>query len=333
VAPLNQTAGVVELRNHIAMHQSHNIPWHLISSNFEFKENDKSFTPPFLGLVSKDNPNTLQEINHFVRKFAQAIRTFSDTERAKYPDQKLQSEGNVFSDELKKKYPEYLNDANQRIEYWIQSANRKVAIYGTDNGDLADIVKILLYENELPILIMMARHPNIPIARLQEFGYYNVGFSRVMDSALRAYLYFNVAEATNTLTNGKYTYSKEYGDLLKDVATVNYYSAQEIPHHQFLQSCGVYGYEHSYDTCQGFIGINRNRDEGEWSRDLHVHKDFGRLKEYLKTLFALLYRYDLLLRECEIEPRWEWEIAGRFPINKVISWASKFYYIFLVDII
>jgi len=316
---------MVELCNHLAMHQSHNIPWHLISSNFEFKENDKSFTPPFTGLVSKDNPNTLQEINHFVRKFAQAIRTFSDTERAKYPDQKLLSEGNVFSDELKKKYPEYLNDTNQRIEYWIDSA-----IYESINRDTADVVKILLYENEMPILIMMAHHPKISIIRLQEFGYDNDGFSRVMDSALQAYLYFNVAEATNTLTNGKYTHAKEYASLLMDV---NYGSALEIPHHQFLQSCGVYGYEHSYDRSQGFIGINRNRDEGEWSRDLHFHKDFGRLKDYLKKLFALLYRYDLLLRECEIEPRWEWEIAGRFPINKVISWTSMFYYIFLVDII
>jgi len=316
---------MVVLCNHIAMHQSHNIPWHLITPNFEFKENDKSFTPPFTGLLPKDNPNTLQEIKHFIRKFAQAIRTFSDTERAKYPDQKLQSEGDVFSDELKKKYPEYLNDTNQRIEYWIKSMHREPGVYyhSTENEDLADVIKILLYENELPILIMIAHHPNIPIARLREIGYYNTGISRVMDSALRAYLYLNVAEATNTLTNGKYTHSLEYGYMLTEVATMNYQSAQEIPHHQFLRSCGVYD--------QGFIGIKGK--EWEWARDLYVHKDFGLLKEYLKTLFALLYRYDLLLRECGIEPRWELEIARRYPMNKVISWDGVFYYIYPVDII
>jgi hypothetical protein len=287
------------------MHQSHNIPWHLISSNFEFKENDRRFTPPRTGLVSKDNPNASQELNHFIRKFAQAIRTFSETERAKYPDQKLLYEGNVFSDELKMKYPDYLNDTNQRIQYWMRPANPPSMeyhpIYGHDiNSDIGDIVKILLYENELAILIMMAHHPNIPIARLNRFfGSPHTGFCRLMETALRAYLYFNSAEATNTFANGEYTRADEYQQFtLYERILGNY--------HHVLLSCDVYD--------QKFI------DDNPWVFDIHLQKDLGFLKEYIKTLFAILYRYDLLLRECGIEPGWETEIAKWYPINKIIGW-------------
>jgi len=297
------------------MHQSHNIPWHLISANLEFKENDRRFTPPRTGLASKNNPNASQELKHFTRKFAQAIRTFSDTERAKYPDQKLLYEGNVFSDELKMKYPEYLNDSNQKIQYWIQraepgSTGDYQAVYGTSNGDLADVVKILLYENELPILIMMAHHPNIPIARLHHLSWgHHFGFSRLMESALRAYLFFNAAEAANTLANGEYTHADEYRVLLMEVGMSMDYPAQQVPHHHFFRSCGVY---------DQVIGTSSRH------RDIHVHKDIDLLKEYLKTLFALLYRYDLLLRECAIEPSWELEISRNYPINKVISWEDRY---------
>ncbi|KAJ2921107.1 hypothetical protein H1R20_g15984, partial [Candolleomyces eurysporus] len=34
------------------------------------------------------------------------------------------------------------------------------------------------------------------------------------------------------------------------------------------------------------------------------------LDEYLKLNFALLYKYDMVLRECGMEPEWEREIVG-----------------------
>ena len=290
------------------MHQSHNIPWHLITANLEFKENDRRFTPPRTGLASKNNPNASQELKHFTRKFAQAIRSFSDTERAKYPDQKLLDEGNVFSDELKTKYPEYLNSSNQKIQYWIQCAERGSERGGFGwSGNLSEVVKILLYENELSTLIMMAHHPNIPIARLHRLSWdHDAGFCRIMETALRAYLFFNAAEATNTLANGEYTHGNEYQMLFMDEGMLSGYPHQQVPHHHFLRSCGVY---------DGTI---------PQYRDIHVHKDIGLLKEYLKTLFALLYRYDLLMRECGIEPSWELEISRNYPINKVISWEDRY---------
>ena len=315
------------------MHQGHNIPWDLVTSNFEFRENDRRFTPPFSGLVSKNKPNASQELKHFIRKFAQAIRTFSDTERAKYPEVNLHIEGNIFSDELKEKYPEYLNDENQRIEYWIQSAKPRFVYtsegklkedvgieYGTGNGDLADVVKILLYENEMSTLLMMAHHPKIPIASLHNLSWgHHFGFSRVMESALRAYLFFNAAEATNILASGEYTHSDEYGSLLSEVGWTMDYPAQQVPHQQFLRSCEVYS-EGGFTRTQ--LKEGGNWYDRDWAHDLYVHRDLGLLKGYMKSLFSLLYRYDLLLRECAIEHSWELEIAKRYPINRVIRWLD-----------
>jgi hypothetical protein len=225
---------------------------------------------------------------------------------------------------LKKRYPEYLNDQNQRIDYWIQSAKPRLTFtskeaagiqYGTGNGDLADVVKILLYENELSTLIMMAHHPKIPIASLHHLSWgHHFGFSRVMESALRAYLFFNAVEATNTLATGEYTHSDEYGSLLSEVGMSMDFPAQQVPHQHFLRSCGVY-------SDGGFIRTllkdGKSWHDRDWARDLHVHSNLGLLKEYVKTLFALLYRYDLLLRECAIEPDWESEIANCYPLNRV----------------
>jgi hypothetical protein len=133
-----------------------------------------------------------------------------------------------------------------------------------------------------------------------------------METALRAYLYFNAAEATDTLANGEYTRADEYRWLLMEEGMlVNYPGLQEVPHHHFLRSCGLY-------------------DKENIEANPHVHKDLGLLKEYIKTLFAILYRYDLLLRECGIEPGWESEIATWYPINKVIRYV---YYVFPVDLI
>ncbi len=232
----------------------------------------------------------------------------------------LPNEGNLFSDELKKKYPGFFNDQNQRIEYWIWRAkagfsssgprkNGEETIgYGWAEGDLAYVVEILLYENEMSTLIMMAHHPKIPIASLHKLGCgYYIGFSRVMQSALRAYMFFNSAEATNILANGEYTYSDGYESLLREVAA----SMNQAPHRHFLQSCGLFDESGFFKT----FSIH----DPDWMRGVYVHTNLDPLHEYLKTLFSLLYRYDLLLRECEIEPGWESEFAHVYPINKVIK--------------
>ncbi len=313
------------------MHQGHNIPWTLIESNFEFKQNDTRFTPPFNGLVSTNKQNVSKELRHFIHKFVQAIWTFSDTERAKYPTQiKLVSEGNLFSDGLRNKYPEYLNEENQRTEYWIRRAKKRrydsegiIAedrlLYDTTDGDLADVVKVLLYENEMESLLMMANHPEIPVGTLHHLSWgHHFGFSRVKESAIRSYLFFNAAEATGILHTGQYTLSDNYESVLSDMGGCMDFPAQQIPHQEFLKLCGVFD--------DNFLGGRRWIDRS-WVKDVYLHLNHGLLKEHMKTLFALIYRYDVLMKECALDPLLDLEIAQCCPINRVVkvekNWSER----------
>jgi hypothetical protein len=252
------------------MHQSHNIPWHILTSNFEIIHNDKSLTPRITYLRYKGTPNDLGQLKHFIRKFTQTIITFSETERKKYPlTFQYPTTGNLFSDELRDSYPDYLNRHNQKIEYWLACAHRDPLTgqrsYSTHHGRLADVVKILFLENELYTLLMLANHPNIPIAHLHSLSWgHHFGFSRVKESAIRAYMFFNSAYATGILQNGDYKELNEYRYLLREVATSMDFPAQQIPHIRFLTKCGVsipipctfYGEEESSSLV--VVGISSN---------------------------------------------------------------------------
>jgi hypothetical protein len=50
-----------------------------------------------------------------------------------------------------------------------------------------------------------------------------------------------------------------------------------------------------------------------------VHEDMGAMREYLKTLFGLMYRYDVLMRECGQDPKWETELAFCVPLRQVVK--------------
>ncbi|KAH9477184.1 Gramillins biosynthetic cluster protein [Psilocybe cubensis] len=285
------------------MHQGHNIPWNIISSNFHFVSNDRRFTSPKTSLiVHKPDEKSLK---HFIRKFGTAIRTFSKTERTKYPESfEPLLTGKVFSDELREKYPQYLDERNQNIEAWFAAG------YSTSNANLAEAVKILLHENEMSTLLMLAQHPSIPLAQLNHLSWgHHFGFSRVKESALRAYMFFNAAEATGILENGKYTtIQPEYSSLLSEIASSMDYPAQQVTHQEFLRECGV---------LQGGTS---------WvPEETYVHSDYARLQRYLKKLFELMYRYDMLLAECGAEPEWDIELAYQFPLrgNIKVGWDES----------
>ena len=179
------------------MHQAHNIPWHLFASNFEFLQNDKSLTPNITYLKNKGKPNASQELKHLIRKFIKTIITFSETERKKYPlTFERPTNGKIFSDEIRDRYPDYLNESNQRIEYWIARAHRgdknDPRSYDRLDVRLADVVKVLLYENQLSTLLMLAHHPDISIGHLHTLSWrHRPGFERVKESSIHAYIFFN----------------------------------------------------------------------------------------------------------------------------------------------
>ncbi|KIM35381.1 hypothetical protein M413DRAFT_449768 [Hebeloma cylindrosporum] len=289
------------------MHQGHNIPWDLISSNFKFVRDDKRFTPPFTGLVSLDKPNTTNELKHLMKKIAGTIPTFSETERKKYQRSFTPLlTVTLFSDELRDRYPEYLNKRNQKVEHWIERAYKSDAEsrYDTRDAELADVVKVLLYENEMTSLLMLAQHPRVPIHTLTHLSWgHHFGFSRVMESALQSYMFFNAVAAMDMLENGAYMELPEYGSIVRDTMFSMDYPAQQIPHRLFFQQCGMKLESITYEN----VGI-----------DVAVHGDYGRLREHLKLLFALMYRYDLLLRESDLDPDWENQLVYSFPLRAAV---------------
>jgi hypothetical protein len=185
--------------------------------------------------------------------------------------------------------------------------------YDTRDAELADVVKVLLYENEMEHLLMLAQHPRVPIEGLNHLSWgHHFGFSRVMESALRSYMFFNTAAATDTLDDGRYMAMSEYRSLILEIARPMDYPAQQIPHRLFLQQCGILGSHES--VAYGRVG-----------KDMAVHADYEHLREYLKTLFALMYRYDILLRECGLDPEWEGELVNSFPLRGAVKmeWDVK----------
>jgi len=286
------------------MHQEHTIPWNSLASNLKFAHESPHFTPRRTGLFPRNLPNQAQTLNHFVRVLHKTITTFSDTERAKYGTSfDAPTSGKVFSDELRDRYPEYLDEGNQRIENWIERAKHchydpSVLGYGTSQADLADVVKILINENQMETLLMLAHHPQIPLGKLHHLTWgHHFGFSRVMENALLVYVLLNLFAAAGMLQeNGdgnQYLETDEYRCMVRCSTQSMDYPAQQLPHRAFLDALPK-------DPASSLPA---------------VHHDLAGLKEYLKTVFCLLYRYDMVVRECGLDPGWEGEIVGLFEYS------------------
>jgi len=175
------------------------------------------------------------------------------------------------------------------------------------------VIKVLLYENEMEVLLMLAQHPEIPIADLLylEWGHH-VRFTRVKESALCAYMFFNTADATGTLEGGQYARMGVYWSILYEMSRLGESPAQRIPHVEFLQACGILGSDGHWPNAMGYGYL----DAG-WAKKMHVHANYGLLQQYMKQLFALIYRYDVLVRECGLQEDWEAEIAKHYSLPGV----------------
>lgn len=298
------------------MHQEHNIPWNKLASNFKFVHDNPEFTPQSAGFFVRNLPSQGKDLNHFTRVLTNTITNFAQTERKKYATSfDVPHSGLLFADELRDRYPHYLNGRNQRIQTWIDEARRDGSyIYDTGHGHLADVVKILINENEMPSLLMLAQHPQIPLSNLLHLSWgHHFGFSRVAESALDAYLLLNLIAATGTLQSGEYLESVKFSHMVRDLTLSMDHPAQQLPHIAYL------------DTL--------NKDARTSLPE--IHSEIPRLHEYLKTLFSLLYRYDMVLRECGVDSNWEMEILTCFQrmivsgkLNIQTSWTENGGYLY-----
>jgi hypothetical protein len=274
------------------MHQEHNIPWNTLASHFQFIHDNRHYTPRTnTGIFTRNLPQQTSHLQHFVRTFSNAIDTFARTERAKYPTSfPAPISGQVFTDDLRNKYPDFLNESNQRIENWISCA-RLYNSYSTSQGSLADVVKILIHENQLSTLLMLAQHPDIPLHQLCHLSWgHHFGFSRIMESSLQAYIFFNLATAMGILEDGRYKELDCYPRLVGYLNDSMDYDGQQVPHRKFFDQYRAPG--------------------GEQGKSPAVHQDLPRLKQYMKDLFAMIYRFDVVMKECGLDPKWDYEIPG-----------------------
>ena len=69
------------------------------------------------------------------------------------------------------------------------------------------------------------------------------------------------------------------------------------------------------------LGSSQNIANESQGRDMAVYEDHGRLqvREHMKLLFAILYRYDMqvLLGECGLNLDWESQLLGWLAWNVV----------------
>ncbi|KAJ7139715.1 hypothetical protein C8R44DRAFT_605225 [Mycena epipterygia] len=274
------------------MHQTHNIAWDSLSSNLTFIAENKAVTPHRTDFFPRRLASQANSLNHFSRTIARTIREFSDTERAKYPAcYSAPLSGPVFSASVLSRYSDLpfssVTAKNQLIENWIERAGQEPT-YSTSHGDLADVAKILLAENEMAQLLMLAQHPRVPLANLHSLCWgHSFGWDHVAQWALEAYIFFNVLlSMPELLADGRYKSMNSYREVIGLVTGSGDYDAQSLPHREFFWG--------AMDTWVPTDAVDPLADT-------------NKLHEYLKMCFRLLYRYDVLARECGLEQHLDWE--------------------------
>ena len=289
------------------MHQDHALHWHAVAANLVYVYESPCFTPRRTDLFPRNLSTQTKSLHYFVRALASAIQLFSTTERAKYPVSVDKTDSRkVYPDALLGGIPclgssyqtDTLNSRNQSIEYWVERApkNNRGAreCYNTSHGDLADVTKVLLAANQMPALLKLVQHPLIPLGSLKSLSWgHSFGFDYVASTALVAYIFFNVLEAIPAASN--WLELQSYRKALYILTCSGDYDAHTLPHRIFFHT-------------------NANRHNGK-PYEFDPKADLSALKEYLKMCFAMLYQYDMLVRECGLDPMWEKEIV--FTLNRL----------------
>jgi len=285
------------------MHQDHNLHWDQVAANFKFIKDNKHLTPSITDCFPRNLPSQAKSLTHFSRVFARTLCEFSQTERAKYPSEfPAPRTGKVFPDELVLAHWT-LTSRHQDLSHWIEQALPD-GRYTTSHGQLADAVKCLIAGNQLEPLLMLANHPDIPLADLQHLSWgHGFGVDFVADHALLAYLFLNITTAVLSPSQLEQAYLMEmssYRHTLSTLCDSCDYDAQCEPHRDFF--------------CPGQLGVMFYSSSRILAREkphplpnplAHLTK----LEQYLKRCWALMYRYDMLMRECGREVDWEAKVA------------------------
>ncbi|KAF5724688.1 hypothetical protein FMUND_574 [Fusarium mundagurra] len=305
------------------MHLDHKIPWHLIAPHFSLTpaEQDGNYSLTALGL-----PEQQAVIGHFSRVFLTTIREFSDTEATKIESAPVA--GKLFSDDVlyyaERKFGlephedisalhNPLKPSHQDLEYWKRRAkdldSDAEPFYCGADGDLADAAKMLVIvaataddkttrREALSALVRLAKE--VPLSNLRGLHWgHSFGLDLVATVALQMYIYLNLIEAVESRAAERVPLLSvdNFLSFLGNHALENYdFPAQNIPHRAFWFSLGV--------TESWVAGRRKGSLEGDMAAvdpladgsDEVQKKAREGLKKYLKDCFAILYMYDVVLR-------------------------------------
>ncbi|KAF9915874.1 hypothetical protein BX616_005165 [Lobosporangium transversale] len=329
------------------MHQDHNVPWKSLASHLKLTQSvDPRTQEPVPDFIPRDYPKqakSAKTFHYFTDSLTKTIHEFATTERQKYPPAGRlpisdQTSGKLFSDELLAKnqafcdsrgfYAPYLNEENQKIEYWIQQArcehahpspNAKEYSYSSNHLDLATAVKYLMIENQMEALLGLAQHPQIPLKQLYFLSWgHSFGWDRVIDYAMNAYVYINVlAEFPELCQKEKYQGIGGYKRLRTELVSTCDGDSQIAMHVPFIKKLNE-----GSGTGAGVRAGARMSQVLDYSfRD--IFEDLELLKQYLKDCFAILYRSEMLARECGVTIRWDEQIQYALTRFQIKCWYNE----------
>ncbi|EEU37591.1 uncharacterized protein NECHADRAFT_87485 [Fusarium vanettenii 77-13-4] len=314
------------------MHLDHKIPWKTAASHFNLVPSN---TEGRFDVVALDLPSQASTLGHFSRVVSATIKEFSETELTKVPS--APSSAKLFSDDVLV-FPERhfglgphdtnsalhnpLSTSHQDVKYWQRRAEG--GDFCTSDGDLADAVKMLvviaavapkkpLRIEALAALLRLASET--PLSQLRSLSWgHAFGANLVASVALQAYVLLNLTEAVQCRQKEHISLLKIdplMGVLNRDALQDYDYPAQNIPHRAFWSSIGVLDLSRGAggDECVVVDPLAQENDE------IHQEARSG-LRQYLKDCFAILYVYDVVLRQAcgsnEAEEFWAYEMGGVF---------------------
>lgn len=222
-----------------------------------------------------------------------------------------------------------LSADHQKVEYWQRRAGQLET--GTDmqfssgDGDLADAIKMLVIVSAVATQRADTKHigldalsallhlaTKVPLLQLRNIHWgHSFGVDLVAEVALRVYMWVNITEAVQSRpsdqvgTENRVSLIQVNGFLsyLDRHALEDYdYPAQNIPHRTFWCSVGV-THDWIWDRQNDMPENNKTGSEvavSDTSSSRHdqiSHREREGLHQYLKDCFAILYNYDVFLRQ------------------------------------
>jgi hypothetical protein len=327
------------------MHLDHKIPWHLIAPHFSLTPADQGNN---FDLAARGSPEEQAIINHFNRVFLATIREFSDTEAMKIDPAPVGAK--LFSEDVLNFAERHfglgphednsalhnpLSSSHQDLEYWKRRAKDPDSggdpCYSTADANLADAAKMLVIvaataddkptrRGALSALVCLANE--VPISDLRGLHWgHAFGLDLVASVALQMYIFLNLIEAVESRAVKRVPLLsvEQLLSFLSNHALENYdFPAQNIPHRAFWHSLGV--------TASWVAGWRKGMLEADRAvidplaegRDEIQQKARAGLKKYLKDCFAILYVYDLFLRNAvgiqRADEYWQHELAWVFEL-------------------